>query len=102
MLAADVIDKEIIINQIKTAKVIGHCTCGCKTISIYANHNMPRYTSCVRVPVEMVINASDGVPIQFLLHIIDGYVSELEVLRVDSQPINEEIKLDDAVITTNP
>ncbi|WP_279285530.1 hypothetical protein [Clostridium sp. C8-1-8] len=36
-----------------------------------------------------------------MLHIVNGYVSELEILRVDSQPIDEKYKLESAVITVN-
>ncbi len=36
-----------------------------------------------------------------VIHISNGYVTELEILRADSEQINEEIKLDQAVIEIN-
>jgi hypothetical protein len=39
------------------------------------------------VPVEAVAPDSDGVPVHFLLHVVDGLAREVEVFREDSAPI---------------
>jgi len=40
-----------------------------------------------RVPVEAELEDSDGVTIHVLLHVLDGFMNELEILREDSGPI---------------
>lgn len=41
-----------------------------------------------RVPVEASTYAADGVPIWVLLHVLDGKLSELEVLRAGGEPLD--------------
>lgn len=36
-----------------------------------------------RVPVEAVTVDSDGIPIHILLHVVDGYLNELEIYKED-------------------
>ena len=40
-----------------------------------------------RVPVTAIFDDKDGVPIYFLLHIVDGKLSELEVYKADGSRI---------------
>jgi hypothetical protein len=40
-----------------------------------------------RVPVDARANDSDGVPVEFLLHVVDGVVRELEIYKADGSPI---------------
>jgi len=101
MLSSNIADKDILYEQLINAKVTGYCSCGCKSIIIAVKDNSPKYINSKRVPVEMLIIGSDGVPVQCLLHIINGCICELEVLRVDSNPINEDLDLENAEITIN-
>ena len=39
------------------------------------------------VPVEAEAVDEDGMPIYFLLHVVDGYLDELEIYRADARPI---------------
>ena len=41
----------------------------------------------VRIPVEAEGSDADGMPIHFLLHVIDGIAKEVEVFREDGNPI---------------
>lgn len=41
-----------------------------------------------RIPVEGESADSDGVPIYFLLHVIDSQVRELEIYKADGSPIH--------------
>lgn len=50
----------------------------------------------IRVPVEMYLHEPNQVPVQFLLHVIQGYVSELEIFNADSSKITEHINLKNA------
>jgi len=45
-----------------------------------------------RIPVEAELEDSDGVTIHLLLHVIDGYLNELEIYREDSLPIKNRIQ----------
>jgi len=40
-----------------------------------------------RIPVEAQGLDSDGITIHFLLHVVNGYISELEIYREDSKSI---------------
>ena len=46
------------------------------------------FTHNVRVPVQMVAWQENGVPIVFLLHVINGFIDELEVVMMDASKIN--------------
>ncbi len=45
-----------------------------------------------RIPVEAEVEDSDGVTISLLLHVIDGYLNELEIYRGDSLPVKGAIR----------
>jgi hypothetical protein len=47
----------------------------------------PKAAVVERVPVDAVALDVDGVPIEFLLHVVDGLVRELEVVKADGSPI---------------
>lgn len=40
-----------------------------------------------RIPVEASYVDRDGVRVHLLLHVVDGYLDELEILREDSAPV---------------
>jgi hypothetical protein len=40
-----------------------------------------------RIPVEAELEDGDGVTIHLLLHVLEGYLNELEVYRDDSAPV---------------
>jgi hypothetical protein len=48
-----------------------------------------------RIPVEAQTEDVDGMPIHVLLHVVDGYVDELEFFREDSGPLRAPIRPDD-------
>lgn len=98
ILSTDFVGKDIIVNQLKSAKVISYCPCGCETVDIKVINNLPKYEYGKTVPVQLTTYSQDGVPIIAAIHISNGYVTELEILRVDSEKIDEEINLDQAVI----
>ena len=47
----------------------------------------PRADVRVRIPVEGVAQDADGVMIHALLHVVHGFLSEVEIFREDSAPI---------------
>ena len=46
-----------------------------------------------RVPIEMRVYKKSKPPMQFLLHVINGYLDELEVFYADSSYIEGEFKI---------
>jgi hypothetical protein len=44
-----------------------------------------------RIPVEAEFRDSDGLPVYFLLHVVDGLVRELEVYKADGSGIVDTI-----------
>lgn len=52
----------------------------------------------VRVPIEMRVYKNNKVPMQFFLHIIQGYIYELEIFNADSSKIDSNVTLEDAKI----
>lgn len=55
----------------------------------------PRADVVGRIPVEGELEDLDGVTIHVLLHVVDGYLNELEIYREDSRPILRQIKAAD-------
>lgn len=49
--------------------------------------------TALRIPVEGIADDADGVAITVLLHVVDGWVTELEVYRVDGKPIRSDERL---------
>lgn len=44
-----------------------------------------------RIPVQGILNDSDGVPIQIFLHVVNGKVDELEIVKADNSPLKSPI-----------
>lgn len=64
------------------------------SLELEPNYQAPPATVVGRIPVEAETEDADGVLIHVYLHVIDGYMNELEILREDSgkpqRPINTE------------
>ena|SRR5438105_7016287 len=56
----------------------------------------------VRVPVEATLEDSDGVTVHVLLHVIDGYMHEIEVFREDSEPVRAPLDASRLAVSTLP
>lgn len=48
-----------------------------------------------RIPVEAELDDSDGVTIHLLLHVVDGFLKELEVYRDDSSSVQRVLAPED-------
>lgn len=65
MLSIDFEGRDILINQLNSAKVIGSCECGCKTIDIQTDISLQPFPYSERVPVEMRVRLRNEIPIVF-------------------------------------
>ena len=50
------------------------------------------------VPLDMRLFRENRIPMQFLLHVVEGYVTELEIYNADSSYLDSKISLDGAHI----
>lgn len=93
--------RAVLQEQIMHAQVVGECACGCKSKNLKVEATAPSYPYLERIPVEMTTHEPQKAPVMFLLHVVQGYIKELEVLRADSSPIDEEIDLSNTEILVN-
>ncbi len=61
------------------------------SILFEVDHSISRIDTSVRVPIEMYLRKDGEAPIAFLLHIIGGYIAELEIYRADSSVVSSNI-----------
>lgn len=54
-----------------------------------------------RIPVEAQARDSDGVMIHMLLHVVDGFLREVEIFREDSQPIHQLPQISEVNVQMN-
>jgi hypothetical protein len=54
--------------------------------------NAPRADVVRRIPVEAEAEDIDGMTFHVLLHVVDGYINELEIYRDDSLPLQAPIR----------
>lgn len=70
--------------------------------SIYLHTNVANKAGVVqRIPVEGKILDKDGVPISILLHVVNGYMNELEIFKTDGSDILDEIKAENISVIVN-
>lgn len=62
-------------------------------LKFHVQQIIPLIKTNVRVPVEMYLKQDGRPPIVFFLHVLNGYVHELEVFNADSSEINSHIDL---------
>lgn len=102
LLEAEFKGKEIIIQQLENTEVFCEENYSYISIKFYVENFIKRYPYEVRVPVEMRAFQENSNPIVFLLHIIDGFVNELEVFTADLSKINgNDISLDNVQYEIN-
>ena len=84
----------ILNNQIKHLRVIGKCSCGCKSVDFWVadKKSISPYRGDLRLlPSEIELRDTDGVPIWILLLLEDGYISNLDISKADSQPVHRDL-----------
>ncbi len=86
LLDADFPGRDELRQQAATAMVSRDCS-DCPTLELEADRTCPRATVKRTVPIEAEGRDYDGMAVQILLHVVDGYLSELEVFRYDDKRI---------------
>ena len=91
---ADFRDKDILLNQLKESLVNPTYDTGFISIR-FVEPKGEKYPHNVRVPVEMRAFQKEMAPIVFLIHVIEGYINELEIYSADGAEIySDAISLD--------
>lgn len=98
MLQKDFNERSVIVNQINGADIVRDYNQSYLSLLFKVSGDAKTVESKGRIPVEMVARKKDRAPILFLLHVVEGRVSELEVLYADSSQIDADLTLDDAEI----
>lgn len=79
--------KEIIKKQLSSATTTRESCYDYMFIHFEIDHSLPKYPFPKRVPVSMQYYFKKGYPIDFLLHIVNGYVSILEIINVAGEEL---------------
>jgi hypothetical protein len=61
------------------------------SLALRAKPGTPAATVERRIPVEAEVEDADGVVVHVLLHVVDGFLDELEIFREDSGPLQRPI-----------
>lgn len=99
MLSLNFNKKNEIINQINQADILREYTdyyLSVKFIGSFAE--IKNCSKSIGILIEMRVYLENEVPIQFLLHISKGAITELEIFKADSSKICADINLDNAEI----
>jgi hypothetical protein len=75
-------------DQLLETKVGGVCTCGCPTLDL-VTESLEHLRAPVRrrVPIEASYDDADGGQVSILVHVVNGFLNELEFYRPDGQDI---------------
>lgn len=96
MLSSNFAQKNEIIAQINQSDVSREYTDYYLSIKFIGAYAVESFQESTGVPLEMRVYLKNEVPIQFLLHVKKGVVTELEVFKADSSKISSDINLDNA------
>lgn len=93
MLKSDFFHKEEMILQINHSKITREYFGDLISLKFSVDRKISPMDIHVRVPLEMRVYQNNKPPIQFLLHVINGYIDELEVFYADSSYIDNELSI---------
>ena len=95
-------DKNILMKQAKESLVTTLYDEGFISIK-FSNFQGDKYPNSVRVPVEMRAFQEESAPIVFMLHVIEGYLDEVEIFSSDASIIiGDNISLDKLEYVIDP
>ncbi len=87
MLEMEFKGKQILVKQICKAKV--NLEQGYDFVSFkFKTAEKTQYPYAVRVPIEMRAFRKNSAPIVFLLHVVNGFIDELEIITADSSKLD--------------
>ena len=90
LLSADFPGKAALLVQASNVKVRRIDRNG--SLALVPEPTAPRAEVVRRIPVEAESDDRDGVRVHVLLHVLDGYLTELEIYRDDSAPLQRDLE----------
>lgn len=92
MFNSEFLYKDIIIDQINNATITKKYTKYYISIKFIISDNFPRVKVSSAVPLEMRAFKKGKPPVQFLLHLNNGLVNELEIISATSSPVDPSME----------
>jgi len=87
-------------SQLGSARVSAECRCGCASVVLIVDPDSEAPASTTSsVPVEAEGYDDDGMPVWFILHVRDGYLQELEIIRADGRGVHSLPDADTIAVT---
>jgi hypothetical protein len=78
------------------------CEDKCPSFLIFPDQSTPKSAVKIRIPVEGEITDQDGSRVEILLHVVDGYLNELEIVKYEEtdfigpiDPLDVKVKVND-------
>jgi hypothetical protein len=87
LLEVEFAGRDALREQFDGAQVTAEGCGDTRTIRFRLVDDAPQAATSLRVPVEGETADADGMPIAILLHVIDGRAAEVEIYRVDGEPL---------------
>lgn len=91
LLSTEFVGKKILVDQFENASVERDYNEGYFSLKFYVDREQIPFQYEGRVPIEMHAFPENKAPIVFLLHVIQGYIDELEIFNADSSPFSPDI-----------
>ena len=94
--------RDFLIGQIESSQICPNYGNGLISLEFVVDMKVDKFPYEVRNPVEMRAFQVDTVPVVILLHVINGYVSELEIFNADSSNLSTDFSVENVEWIINP
>lgn len=84
-----------IIEQINHAKIEREATAYYYFLRFFVRSSCPPIPCDERVPITMEVKRPNAAPVEFLLHILHGYIYEIEIFNADSSSLEDSFIISD-------
>lgn len=85
-------------NNCKTETIVDEDNCG--SFTIHPSPETPKANVEYVIPVEGLAKDNQGVPVEYLLHVRDGFMEELEVVVYSDAKLDAPLPIDDIQVMT--
>jgi hypothetical protein len=76
-------DVDELLRQLSSARVVSRCGCGCPTVDLSVGDREVTTTGGSQIVADAQGSSPQGVPIEVILHVRDGLLSELEAFAMN-------------------
>lgn len=101
MLDTEFLGKSELLDQIQNSQVSPNYNKGFISLKFQSDSSIAKFPYNVRNPIEMRAYQNDAVPVMFLIHVMNGYLNELEIFNADSSEITVDLSVDNVEIIIN-